>query len=74
MSTVRLFAIAAIGCFAVVMVASGVIRTACEGDLEGCGTTGEAAWIVSTGAAAATVFFLALAGLAFGLRALRRSR
>jgi hypothetical protein len=74
MSGARLFAIAAAGCFALVILASAVVRTACEGDFEGCGTTGEAAWIVSTGAAAGVVFFLLLAGLALAVRIVRRSR
>jgi hypothetical protein len=74
MSSARLFAIAAAGCFATVVVASAVVRTACEGDFAGCGTTGDAAWVVSTGAAAGVVFFLLLAGLALAVRVVRRSR
>jgi hypothetical protein len=74
MSAARLFALAGVACFGVVLLASAVLRTACEGDFEGCGTTGEATWIVATGAAAGALFFLVLAGLTVAVRAVRRSR
>jgi hypothetical protein len=74
MSSARLFAFAGAACFGIVILASAVLRTACEGDFEGCGTTGEAAWVVSTTAGAAALFFLVLAALAVAVRVVRRSR
>jgi hypothetical protein len=61
-------------CVALVFIASAVTRTACEGDFEGCGATGETAFAVSVVSAALAFFFLAIAGLALAVRALRRGR
>jgi hypothetical protein len=74
MSYTRMFALAGGICVALVLIASGVTRSVCEGDFEGCGTTGETAAAVSVVSAALAFFFLALAGLALAVRALRRSR
>jgi hypothetical protein len=74
MSYTRLFALAGGVCFALVVIASAVTKTACEGDFEGCGTTGETAYAVSVVSAALAIFFLAAAGLALAVRTLRRSR
>jgi hypothetical protein len=74
MSYTRVFALAGGVCFALVVLASAVTRTACEGDFEGCGTTGETAFAVSVVSAALAFFFLALAALALAVRTLRRGR
>jgi hypothetical protein len=74
MSYTRVLALAGVICVALVLVASALTRTACEGDLEGCGTTGETASAVSVVSAALAFFFLALAGLSLAVRKLRRGR
>ena len=74
MSYTRMFGLAGGICAALVFIASAVTRTACEGDFEGCGATGETAFAVSIVSAALAFFFLAIAGLALGVRALRRRR
>jgi hypothetical protein len=74
MSLTRVFALAGGVCVALVVIGSAVMRSACEGDLEGCGTAGESAYAVSVVSAALAIFFLAAAGLALAVRTLRRSR
>jgi hypothetical protein len=74
MSYTRLFALAGGICVGLVVLASAVTRTACEGDFEGCGKTGETAFAVSVVSAALAFFFLALAGLALAVRTLKRGR
>ncbi len=74
MSFTRIFALAGGACVALVIIASAVTRSTCEGGFEGCGTAGESAIAVSVVSAALAVFFLGLAGLALAIRALRRSR
>lgn len=73
-SFTRVFALAGGICIALVLVASTATRSACKGDVEGCGTAGETAYGVSVVSAALAVFFLAAAGLALAARSLRRSR
>jgi hypothetical protein len=70
----RLFGLAGGICVGLVVIGSAVTQTACEGDFEGCGTTGETAFAVSVVSAALAFFFLALAGLALAVRTLRRGR
>ena len=61
-------------CFGLMLVSSGVLRTACEGDFEACGTTGDTAYAVTIVAAALALIFLAVAGLVLLARVVRRSR
>jgi hypothetical protein len=69
----RLFGLAGGICFALMLVASTVMRTACEGDFEGCSTTGETAYAVSIVSAALALLFLALAGLTLLARVVKRA-
>jgi hypothetical protein len=74
MSFTRLFGLAGGICFGLMVVASAVMRTACEGDFEGCGTAGETAYAVSIVSAALALLFLALAGIGLLSRVVRRAR
>jgi hypothetical protein len=73
MRLARLFGLAGGICFALMLLSSGVMRTACEGDIEGCGTAGETAYAVTIVSAALALLFLALAGLALLSRVVRRA-
>jgi hypothetical protein len=71
MSVTRIFGLAGGVCVALVLVGSAVMRSACEGDFEGCGAAGETGYALSVVSAALAIFFLAAAGLALAVRMLR---
>ena len=74
MSYARMFGLAGGICFALMLISSAVISTACEGGLDGCGATGDTAYAITIVSAALALLFLAVAGLVLLSRRVRRSR